>query len=161
MHKYAHLVDLEKCCKMNIHSPKSVSIQLRTSPPKFGKNSKLPRFCNIRQSSLRKCIFSRTVRRPRKPPRSRRTRAHTQARWIRRTSSSSTGRTWRNGACTPRALRLAARDALCTWLRKYYSSTPYNYKIGNKFFANFWQMLTILITYLSNFMKCVDSAELI
>ena len=37
VHKCAHLVDIEKCCKTNIWLQNKTSIQPRTSPPKFGK----------------------------------------------------------------------------------------------------------------------------
>ena len=35
MQKYAHLVELEKCCQTNIFLQNFVLIQPRTSPPKF------------------------------------------------------------------------------------------------------------------------------
>ena len=36
VHKCAHLLDIEKCCKTNIWLQNKTSIQPRTSPPKFG-----------------------------------------------------------------------------------------------------------------------------
>ena len=38
MHKYANLVELEKCCRTHIFLQNFVLIQQRTSPPKICKN---------------------------------------------------------------------------------------------------------------------------
>ena len=39
--KMRNLIDLEKCCNMNIYSQQSASLQPRTSRPRFGKIYKL------------------------------------------------------------------------------------------------------------------------
>ena len=45
--KCANLAELETCCKMNIHSQKSASIEPTTSPPKFGKLMQIVKFSRL------------------------------------------------------------------------------------------------------------------
>ena len=64
--KYAHFVELEKCCQTHIFLQNFVLIQPRTSPPKIWKIFEKWIF---EKCIFEKCIFEKSWRSPRPPPR--------------------------------------------------------------------------------------------